>query len=812
MTKLGPDDLYRSCDTSRFQFTTTDDLPSFEGTIGQERAMKSLDFGLGVDSKGFNIFALGEPGTGKMTSVLTLLREKAGKETVPQDWIYVYNFKNPDVPEAIPMDPGKGRLFHKDMEDLIKALRIDIPKAFESKEYEKQRNKIVEEFQQKQNELFTKLEEEAREKGFTIKRGMAGILIVPMKQDGEPLTPEEFAKIDEKTRKDMEKTGKALQERLNEVFRAMRDTEKFVQDMLTKLERAIAYDALYPPVENVKSKYREYEKVLAYLDTVREDILSHLDEFKTQEEQPSPLPFLKMPKQEVSFTRFAINVVVDNAETTGAPVVVESNPTYLNLFGRIENKILYGMAITDFSMIKAGSVHRANGGYLVIDVLDLLRNPFSYEALKRAIKNGEIRIDDMLEQYRLIATATMKPDPIPLDIKVVLVGSPWIYYTLYGLDPDYQELFKVKADFDSRMERTEENAQNYAFFIANCQKSENLLAVDRGGVAKMVEFGSRLADHQDKLSTRFSSIADLTREAHYWAKKEGSSFIRAEHVTQAISERVSRANRIEERLGEATLEDVLIVQTTGSKVGQINGLAVLDQGDYSFGRPSRITTRTFVGKTGVVNIERETKMSGKIHEKAIFIIASYLGAKYAAKKAVSLSASITFEQLYDMVEGDSATCAEMYSLLSSLSAIPISQSFAVTGSMDQNGDVQPIGGVNQKIEGFFALCKSRGLDGAHGVIIPRRNVKNLMLRQEVVDAVKDGAFTIYSIDTMEEGLEILTGMKAGEAQEDGSYPENTINYLVMKRLTEMAEALEPGEDEEKKPAHVVPKRRKNQKE
>ena len=812
MTKLGPDDLYRSCDTSRFQFTTTDDLPSFEGTIGQERAMKSLDFGLGVDSKGFNIFALGEPGTGKMTSVLTLLREKAGKETVPTDWIYVYNFKNPDVPEAIPMDPGKGRLFRKDMEDLIKALRIDIPKAFESKEYEKQRNKIVEEFQQKQSELFTKLEEEAREKGFTIKRGMAGILIVPMKQDGEPLTPEEFAKIDEKTRKDMEKTGKLLQERLNEVFRAMRDTEKFVQDMLTKLERAIAYDALYPPVENVKSKYREYEKILAYLDAVREDILSHLDEFKTQEEQPSPLPFLKMPKQEASFTRFAINVVVDNAETTGAPVVVESNPTYLNLFGRIENKILYGMAITDFSMIKAGSVHRANGGYLVIDVLDLLRNPFSYEALKRAIKNGEIRIDDMLEQYRLIATATMKPDPIPLDIKVVLVGSPWIYYTLYGLDPDYQELFKVKADFDSRMERTEENAQNYAFFIASCQKSENLLAVDRGGVAKMVEFGSRLADHQDKLSTKFSSIADLTREAHYWAKKEGSSFIRAEHVTQAITERVSRANRIEERLREATLEDVLIVQTTGSKVGQINGLAVLDQGDYSFGRPSRITTRTFVGKTGVVNIERETKMSGKIHEKAIFIIASYLGAKYAAKKAVSLSASITFEQLYDMVEGDSATCAEMYSLLSSLSAIPISQSFAVTGSMDQNGDVQPIGGVNQKIEGFFALCKSRGLDGTHGVIIPHRNVKNLMLRQEVVDAVKDGTFTIYSIDTMEEGLEILTGMKAGEAQEDGSYPENTINYLVMKRLTEMAEALEPGEDEEKKPAHVAPKRRKNLKE
>ena len=811
MTKLTPEDLCSAYDSTKFQFTTTDDIPAFEGTIGQERAMRSLEFGLGVDSTGFNIFALGEPGTGKMATLMTLLHQKASQESVPEDWVYVYNFKNPDTPQAIALPPGKGTVLRKDMEDLVKALRVDIPKAFESKEYEKQRNKIVEEFQQKQNELFTKLEEEAREKGFTIKRGVAGILIVPMKKDGEPLTPDEFSKIEEKTRKEMEKTGRTLQERLNEVFRAMRDTEKFVQDMLGKLERAIAYDAIYPPIENIKVKYREYEKVLAYLDSIREDILSHLDEFKTQEEQPSPLPFMKMPKPETSFVRFSINVLVDNGEIKGAPIVHESNPTYLNLFGRIENRIMYGMALTDFTMIKAGSVHRANGGYLIIDVLDLLRNVFSYDALKRAIKNSEIRIEDVLEQYRLIATATMKPDPVPLNVKVILVGSPYLYYALYSLDPDYNELFKVKADFDSRMERTEETVGKYSAFIASCQKSEKLLPVDRGGVAKIVEFGSRLADHQEKLSTKFSAIADLVREAHYWAKKEGSSFIRAENVTAAINERVYRANRIEERLREATLEDVMIVATTGSKVGQINGLAVLDQGDYSFGKPSRITARTFVGKAGIVNIERETKMSGRIHEKAIFIIAGYLGAKYAAKKPISLSASITFEQLYDMVEGDSATCAEMYALLSSISGVPINQSFAVTGSMDQNGEVQPIGGVNQKIEGFFDLCKSRGLDGSHGVIIPGRNVKNLMLKHEVVDAVQDGAFKIYSIDKMEEGLEILTGMKAGEMRKNGAYPENTINYRVMKRLTEISEALalEKKEDEEEEPATVTPKRKKN---
>jgi lon-related putative ATP-dependent protease len=804
MRRLGPDELFRRCDTDQFTFVTTEDVAGLEATIGQEKALRSLDFGLGVTSKGFNIFALGEPGTGKTATVKTLLSDKAAKEKVPPDWCYVHNFKNPDAAVAISMEPGQGRVFQKDMEDFLKALKVDIPKAFESKEYEKQRSSIVEEFQQKQNELFSKLDDEARQKGFTVRRGATGVLLLPLKEDGEPLTPEEFGKLDEKKKKELEKTGRMFQERLNEVFRAMRETEKFVQDMLAKLERAIAYDAVNPLIERLKARHKGNEKTGSYLDDVREDILTHLEDFRPSEEQPSPVPFLKMPKQEVSFARFTVNVIVDNSETNGAPVVFDSNPTYLNLFGRIEYKILYGMALTDFTMIRGGSVHKANGGYLVLDALDVLRNPFSYDALKRAIKHEEIKVEDILEQYRLMSTATLKPEAIPLDIKVVLVGNPYLYYLLSGMDPDYNELFKVKADFDNRMERTQENMGKYAAFIAGCQKAEKLLPFDRSGVARVIEYGSRLADHQERLSVRFSTISDLVREAHYWAKKDGVSFVSATHVEQAITEKIYRVNRIEERLREATLEDVLIVNTEGAKIGQINGLAVLDQGDYSFGRPSRISARTYVGKAGIVNIERETKMSGKIHEKAIFIIASYLGAKYASRKPISLSASITFEQLYDMVEGDSATCAEMYALLSSIAGVPLKQEYAVTGSMDQNGDVQPIGGVNQKVEGFFELCKARGLDGNHGVIVPSRNVKNLMLKQEIADAVRDAKFTIYAIEKMEDGLEILTGMPAGTPGEDGTYPENSLNYLVMKRLTEIAEALEK-KKEENGGAQLTPK-------
>ena len=790
ITKLKPDELHRRCDPDSFAFAGTDAVVELPVTIGQERALRSLDFGLNMDSTGFNIFAIGESGTGKMSTVMHMLKKKAADEKAPADWCYVNNFKDPDSSIALSFGSGEGVAFQKELEEMIKILKLEIPKAFESKEYETQKNKIVDEFQQKQTEYLSRLDTEAKERGFNVKRSPTGVLIVPVKENGELMAKEEFDALDPKAKKKLEDTGRLFQEKLNDVVRILREAEKVVREMVVRLDRMVALDLVGPMIDVIQKKYAEQEKVIKYLEDVKEDILTHLDDFKATEEQPSPIPFLKMPKGETSFARYAVNVVVDNGESKGAPVVYESNPTYLNLFGRMEYKVQYGMAMTDFTMIKAGSLHKANGGYLVIDALDLLRNPFSYEALKRALKNREIRIEDVLEQYRLISTAGLKPEAVPLNVKVVLTGNPYLYYILHAYDEDSRELFKVKADFDSRMERNQENTDKYAQYVAHCQKDENLLPFDRTAVARLVEMGSRFADHQEKLSTRFSDIADLIREAHYWAKKDGNGAVSAPHVTRAVKEKIFRVNRIEERLQEMMLEDTLIVNTAGEKVGQVNGLAVLDIGDYAFGKPSRITAKTYMGRAGVVNLERETKMSGKIHEKAILIITSYLGGKYAVRKPISLSASITFEQLYEMVEGDSATCAELYALLSSISGVPLKQSFAVTGSMDQNGEVQPIGGVNQKIEGFFHLCKMRGLDGSHGVIIPKRNARNLVLSDDVIEAVDKGLFSVYTIERVEEGLEILTGMPAGEPGVDGTYPEGTLNNLAEKRLTEISEAME----------------------
>src|SRR4030043_410029 len=794
--KLSIEEMYRFCDPHIFTFDTTDNLREIKETIGQKRALHALDFGLSLQSTGFNIFILGEHGTGKMTTVKSFLSKRAMQEPVPKDWCYVFNFKDPDVPVAVSLEPGEAIVFQRDMDELIKILKVEIPKVFESKEYDKQKNKILEEAQTKQKEIFSNLEEEAKEKGFSVRKPVSGLIIIPVNKKGDPLTEEEFELLDEKTRKKIDVMGKTLQEKLNDAVRIVREAEKLVKEQLARLEKEAALAAVGHLIDELKGKYRDHEKITVYLEDVKEDILDHLDDFKVQEEQAPALTFMRLPKVEPTFTRFTVNVLVNNKDCKGAPCIFESNPTYYNLFGRIEHKIQYGIAITDFSMIKAGSLYKANGGYIVINALDLLRNIFAYDALKRAIRNKEVKIEDVWEQYRLISTTTLKPEAITLDVKVILVGNPYLYYLLYNLDEEYRELFKVKADFDNRMDRTDENIQKYASFVACLCKEEKLRSMDRKGIAKIVEVGSRLAEHQNKLSSLFSDIADLIREASYWASKTDSNIVREEDVQKAIDERIFRTNRIEKRVREMIIEGTIIVNTAGEKVGQINGLAVLDLGDYSFGKPSRITARTYAGKAGIVNIERETKMSGKIHEKAILIITNYLGSTYARKKPISLSASITFEQLYDMVEGDSASCAELYALLSSIANVPLKQNIAITGSMDQNGDVQPIGGVNEKIEGFFDLCRIKGLDGSQGVIIPARNVKNLMLKKDVVDAVRDGKFFIYPIQKADEGLELLTGMKVGEPADDGTYPEGTINYLVVKRLAEMSESMEKKKEKE----------------
>jgi lon-related putative ATP-dependent protease len=795
--KLSVDELYKCCEPSIFAFDTTDDLPVFSGTIGQERALDALDFGLSLESTGFNIFLLGENGTGRITTIKSILTQKAGSEPVPPDWCYVYNFRDPDAPIAISLEPGEASVFQKDMEELIKTLKVEIPKVFESKEYEKQKNKITEDAQKKQREIFSSLEEEAKAKGFSVRKTVSGLMIMPVKKTGEPLTEEEYESTDEKTRKKIDEIGKSLQEKLNDAVRIIREAEKSVKEQIVKLEKEAALSAVGHLIDELKGTYKKYEKIISYLYDVKESILENLDEFKVQEEQAPALPFMRLPKTEPTFTRYAVNVVVNNKDCKGAPCIFESNPTYFNIFGRVEHKFQYGVAITDFSMIKGGSLHKANGGYIVIEALDLLRNIFAYDALKRAIHNKEVKIEDVWEQYRAVSTTTLKPEAIPLDVKVILVGNPRLYYLLYNVDEEYRELFKVKADFDSRMNRTDENMHKYASFVAKRCKEESLLPFDRTGVAKVIEVGSRLAEQQNKLTSRFSEVADIIREASYWASKSKSKIVTEDHVQKAVDEKIYRTNRIEERLREMILEGTLIVETQGEKAGQVNGLAVLDLGDYSFGKPSRITAKTYAGKAGVVNIERETKMSGKIHEKAILILSNYLGSTYATKKPISLSASLTFEQLYEMIEGDSATCAELYALLSSIANVPLKQSIAVTGSMDQNGDVQPVGGINEKIEGFFDLCQFRTLDGNQGVIIPRRNIKHLMIKKDVVGAVKEGKFSIYPIDRVEEGLEILTGLSAGTLREDGTYPEGTINYLVVKRLTEISEAVKEKKEEEK---------------
>jgi len=790
--KLTHAELKRCCDPSMFPFETTKDIPVIEGTIGQDRALRALEFGLEItNNQGYNAYILGEQGTGKMTTIRTLLQKKAAAETVPNDQCYVHNFKKPDNPRLIEFLPGLGSVFQKDMEELVKILQTEIPKVFDSKEYDRQKSAIFEAFQKSQREKFSALDDEARPKNFGIRKTVSGLVMVPLKKNGEPLTDDEFAALDDEMKQAIEAQGKEYQERLDDVVRHVRQEEKAAKDAIRALERTAALAAVNIWISELQSKYRKTEGAIDYLEQVKEDVLDNIADFRPSDENPQQQALAMMMrggKPETDLTRYRVNVLVDNKDTKGAPFVVESNPTYLNLFGRVEHRVQYGMAFTDFTMIKAGSVHKANGGYLVIDALDLLRNMFSYEGLKRVIKNRQIGMDDIWEQYRLVSTTTMRPEPMPLNIKVILVGNPMYYYLLYYYDEEFRNLFKVKADFDGRMKRTDDNLYKYALFVANRCAAGNLRPFDREGVSKIVEYGARLAEHQDKLSARFGLISDIMKEADFWAGKAGSDVVRAEHVEQARREAIYRNSRIEDLLKEATLEDTFIIETSGAKPGQINGLAVLGTGDYMFGKPSRITCRVYAGKAGVVNIERETKMSGKIHEKAIMILASYLGGTYAGKKPISLSASIGFEQLYEGIEGDSATCAELYVLLSAISGIPLKQNIAVTGSMDQHGEVQPIGGVNEKIEGFFDICAARGLDGSHAVLVPSRNVRNLMLKQEVLDAVESGKFHIYSFDRVEEGLEIFTGMRAGARGEDGEFPEGTVNRAVADRLRELTEA------------------------
>ena len=777
-----------TCDPTQFEFETTADLPDLVDAVGQERALRSIEFGLGVRETGFNLYISGQTGTGRTSTIRNLLRQRAKDEPTPDDWVYVYNFKDADNPISLSLPAGKGTELAADMKELVEAFKKDIPKALESKEYESRRSEILEQYQSQSNQLFETLETESETHGFALQRTVSGLVIVPQKEDHN-FTQEEYEALTDEERTALEERGKELTDRLNDVLRQVRDNEKATKEALALADRELGLSCLGHRLDPLREKYVDLEKVLTYLEAVQEDILKNLEDFKPQPSQPQ-IPGLKMPRQEPTFERYDVNLLVDHKDTVGAPIVFESNPTYNNLFGRIEHVMQYGgVAVTDFTMIKAGALHRANGGYLVIDAREVLINPFVWDSLKRCIRTAEIRIEDVLEQYRFMTMVSLKPEPVPLSAKIVLVGTPWIYYLLYYQDPDYRKFFKVKAEFDSSVSRTPEVMHEYALFVATLCREKKLLHFDRAGVACLLEYTARMVDDQQKLSSRFMEIADFVREASFWAERDGHQLITCSDVRRAAEEQLYRVNRIEERMQELFDDGTIMVDTDGAVVGQINGLSVISLGDHVFGRPSRITARIWLGQAGMVNVEREVKLSGPIHDKGVLILTGYLGGMFARTRPLSLSASICFEQNYEGVEGDSASSTELYALLSAMSGIPIKQGIAVTGSVNQHGKIQPIGGVNHKIEGFYAVCKAKGLTGEQGVLIPKTNERHLMLKEEVVDAINAGQFHIWSVETIEQGIEILTGIPAGTLGPKGTFSKDTVFFAVDQALKKMHDRM-----------------------
>ena len=782
------DKLRWNCDPELLGFETTAELPDFNDAIGQKRALRSIEFGLGVDGPGFNLYISGETGTGKTSTIASILHKRAKSEPQPHDWVYVNNFKDSDSAISLDLPVGMGSELSADMKELIEAFRKDIPKALESSEYESRRTELLENYQAASNELFQELEKASEKLGFSLQRTVSGLVIVPQKA-GHNYSQEEYDALNEKKRLKLEKQGKELTEQLNDVLRQVREQEKITKDSLAQADRDLGMSCLGHRLDPLREKYSALAKVLNYLDSVQEDILNTLEDFKPQSTQPQ-IPGIKLPRQEPTFDRYQVNVLVDNKNSDGAPVVFESNPTYNNLFGRIEHVMQYGgVAVTDFTMIRAGALHHANGGYLVIDAREVLINPFVWDSLKRCIRNHEIRIEDVLEQYRFMTMVSLKPEPVQMRAKIVLIGTPWIYYLLFHLDPDYRKFFKVKAEFDSRVARTPEIMHDYSLFVASHCRSEGLLPFHKSGVAALLEHTARMADDQSKLSSQFMEIADFIREISFWASKADRTIISGDDVRAAAEESLYRVNRIEERMQEMYDDGIIMVDTSGTVVGQINGLSVIGLGDHTFGRPTRITASVYTGQDGMVNIEREVKLSGPIHDKGVLILTGYLGGTFASDRSLSLSASICFEQSYNGIEGDSASSTELYALLSALSGVAIKQGIAVTGSVNQRGKIQAIGGVNHKIEGFFEVCRSQGLTGQQGVMIPKSNERHLMLHDDVIQAVNAGQFHVWSVETIEQGIEILTGIKAGQRGKNGAFPKGSIYQRVDTRLQTMADKM-----------------------
>ena len=803
--ELVPSQLYKKCDVSKFSFETTSELEALKDIsrgVGQPRAVEALKFGVGIRQEGYNVYALGPSGVGKHTFARQYLSRRLADAPPPSDFCYVNNFETPGKPSLLKLPQGRGNILAQDMEKLVQEVPNALKSAFESEEYQNRLQSMQQEFREYHQGVFEDLQNKAKEKGLTLIRTPTGFAFAPVKEEGEIMPPEEFQKLPEDQRQQMEKDMEEMQGESQRMFQKFPAWQRDMRKKIKELNNEVARYALDHLIEEIQEKHGDITEVKIYLDAVLKDIIDNvqtiLESEKQQEEgqkQPGVLMmgggggggFEPPGGRGQIMRRYKVNVLVDNSKTKGAPVIYEDNPTYANLVGRVEHQPQMGALITDFTLIKQGSLHRANGGALILDAQKVLLQPGAWDGLKRALKSQQIKIESLAEMFSLISTISLEPEPVPLDVKVVLVGSPLIYYLLKYYDPEFAKLFKVAADFDMRMDWDEKHQNQFAQFMAGIIEHDGLRPFHRSGVGRIMEYSARSVQDQLKLSTHVQGLTDLMREADYQAGKNGSDVVTDVEVQKAIDASIYRSDLIRERVQESIKRGVMLIDTEGVRAGQINGLSVLMLGDFMFGRPNRITARIRLGRGEVINIEREVKLSGPIHSKGVLILSGFLGSRYALDRPLSLSASLVFEQSYGGIEGDSASCAELYCLLSAISGIPIKQSMAVTGSVNQHGQVQAIGGVNEKIEGFFDICREKGLNSEQGVLIPESNVEHLMLRNDVVKAVEAGQFHIYPVKTIDQGMEILTGQTAGEPDESGAYPEGTINYEVSLKLQELSE-------------------------
>lgn len=779
-------EIKKNCLYENISFDTTESIKPFDGIIGQERGAKALQFGLSIKSAGYNIYVSGLPGIGKTTFTKEFAKELAKNEITPDDLCYIYNFKNPRCPRLLKLSPGTGNMLAEDMDELVRELQGRISKLFSDKEFENQKGEILKSFSSKREEKIKEMSEKAKEYDFGVKSTNSGIYFMPI-LDGEIITEEQYDQLEQDQKDEINKSSDVVQEKASEIMREIKEFEKQTRKEIEDLEYSSALFIVGRLIGDLLVKYKDNEDVIEYLKEVKEDILSDPEEFnenETEEEDSvlAMLPWYSKKSSEGGLSKYKVNVIADNSKTKGAPVIEEFNPTYSNIIGDIEYDNEYGNFTTDFMKIKPGALHKANGGYLILQAYDLFSNPYAWECLRRVLRTGEITIDPLREYVTGIAVTGIKPEPAKVDVKVIIIGVHYYYDLISYHDDDFHKLFKIRADFDYEMEYNLDNINKTLGFIKKHIEKENHLNFDYGAIGKVLEFSLRIAERKDKLTAEFGKIAEIIAEASAWAKIDGKTAVTAAYVVKAIEEREYRLNMYEEKLDKMIEENIMMINTEGEKVGQINGLAVIDLGDHAFANPTKITATTYAGRAGIVNIEKEAEMSGSIHDKGVQVITGYLGSTYAQDFPLSFSCRICFEQNYNGIDGDSASSTELYAILSSLSELPISQEIAVTGSTNQFGEIQPIGGVSYKVEGFFDICAKRGLTGKQGVIIPEQNIPDLVLKDEVIEAIKNEKFHIYPIKTVEEGIEILTGKPIGEKDTKGKYPSDSVHGKVFKKL------------------------------